>query len=166
MIKRKCSVLIFLYLGTATLSKWSEYFFKHCCQLTTPEKIYRSTEGRSKKFVDGKSMREKFLFPPLGAIPWANARLCVRAPWAECEDTDGAKTQFGTKRKHFPAPLHWRSAQSLLAFACFSRHLHFEAARTFSPHECLTGKSRHVPPNWVTTQVNLINAITELAIES
>ena len=89
-------------------------------------------------------MRESFFY--FGVIPWPNARLYVRAPWAECEDIDGAKTLFGTKRKHFPAPLRWRSAQSPLAFAGFSQLLHFEAERTFSPRERLTGKSRHGPP--------------------
>lgn len=83
-------------------------------------------------------------FSYFSEIPWASARLCVRAPWAKCEDMDGAKTMFGTKRKHFLAPICWRSARSLLAFTGFSQLLHFEAA--FSPHECLTGKSRHVPP--------------------
>lgn len=96
--------------------------------------------------VWGLEKHERELFSPLGAIRWVNARLCVHALWAECEDMDDAKTLFGTKRKHFPVPLHWLSAQSLLAFAGFSQLLYFEAARTFSPHERLTGKSRHVPP--------------------
>lgn len=60
-----------------------------------------------------KSMRANFF--SYSAI--SNARLCVRAPWAECRGTYGAKAPFGTKRKYFPAPLVWRRAQSLLAVA-------------------------------------------------
>lgn len=105
--------------------------------------------------------------PSLSVIPWVNARLCVRAPWVECEDIDGAKTLFGRERKQLPAPLCWHWAQSLLAFPTFRQIFCFEAVRTFSPHERLTGKSGVCvcppPPHWVTAQVNLINAITELA---
>lgn len=107
-----------------------------------------------------------FFTPLLCVIPWTNARLCVRAPWAQCEDTAGAKTVFGTKRKHFPTPLLWHSAQSPLVVAGFSQHLGFKAAKTFSPRERLTGKIKTCSPYWATMQVNLINAITGLVTKS
>lgn len=132
----------YFYLG-----KISEHIFPHDCQLTicsiTPEKPTEPLRSGVKSLGKWKK-RESFLF--LSVIPWMNAILHVRAPWAECEDTHSAKTLFGTKRMHFPGLLCWRSAQSLLAFAGFIQLLHFEAARTFSVRERLTGKSRHVLP--------------------
>lgn len=157
---------ICLYCGTFTSVNYLN-IFHHYCQLTicsvTPEKATEQLRGGVKSLGIGKAW-ESFLF--LGVIPWVNARLHVRALWAECEDTDGAKTLFGTKRKHFPAPLCWLSAQSLLAFAGFSQLLHFEAVRTFSPHERLTGKSRHVPPAELQRRLTWSMQSQELATKS
>lgn len=119
----------------------------------------RRSEGRGQKCGNWTKIRA---ISRLGSIPWANARLDVRAPWAESEDKNVAKTLFGMKRKHFPVPLHWLAAQSPLAFAGFSQlsplWSYEDIFSPWTPDRQI--KTRH--PCWVTMQVNLINAITVL----
>lgn len=164
--------MVFLYCGHCYFdpSKRSEHIFHQRFQLTAPQNATEELRGGVKSLGVGEPWERKsffFFFTPLRCvIPWTNARLCVRAPWAQCEDTAGAKTVFGTKRKHFPTPLLWHSAQSPLVVAGFSQHLGFKAAKTFSPRERLTGKIKTCSPYWATMQVNLINAITGLVTKS
>lgn len=163
--------LVFLYCWHCyfDLSKWSEHIFHQRFQLTAPHNATEVLRGGVKSLGVGEAWERKSFFFLLPTTLCDTLNECQTL----CPCSVGRMWGYGWcqnsvwhEKKALPSPTTLALCQSLLVVAGFSQLLGFEAAKTFSPRERLTGKIKTCSPYWATTQVNLINAITGLATKS